>query len=67
MLGDYGRQLMRRYPSLRDDIAVRLQRLNTEWDTVEKTLTALNFGDNCATIRQGQCDIWWLVVVLDVS
>ena len=56
MLSDYARQLMRRYPNMKEDISLRLQRLHTYWETLEKTLSPQSFLDNNTKIVQGMAN-----------
>ena len=38
LFNGYARQLQRRYPSLRDEVQARLQRLNGLWEALEKAI-----------------------------
>ena len=40
LLNDYAKQLLRRYPSMKEDIKSRLQHLNQHWAEIESRITA---------------------------
>ena len=40
VFNDYAKQLMRRYPSMKDEIQIRLQHLNGQWEALEKVISA---------------------------
>ena len=52
-LNKYAHQLLLRYPSLRDQVHLRMQRLHSQWQVVEATITP-NAGDaNTDSMMQG--------------
>lgn len=38
LFNDYAKQLMRRYPNMRDEITVRLTHLNNQWERLQSTV-----------------------------
>ena len=38
LFNDYAKQLMRRYPNMKDEIIVRLTHLNNQWERLQKAM-----------------------------
>ena len=38
LFNDYARQLMKRYPTMREEIQARSLRVNTQWEEIEKAM-----------------------------
>ncbi|CAH1791757.1 unnamed protein product [Owenia fusiformis] len=39
LFNDYAKQLMRRYPAMKDEIQLPIQQVNNQWKTIEKAIT----------------------------
>ena len=42
LFNDYAKQLMRRYPSMKEEIIQRLQFVNTQWQALETIISPAN-------------------------
>lgn len=54
LFNDYAKQLMRRYPNLREEINVRLARLNSQWAALEATISPLQQAHDETTMLRGK-------------
>ena len=56
LFNEYARQLQRRYPSMRDEVQARLQRVNAVWEQLQRAVCPAPAGarDEAAMIK-GEC------------
>ena len=54
LLNDYARQLMRRYPSMKEDIQKRLQHLNLYWTQIERVVTSQHGCGEAGSMIKGK-------------
>ena len=54
VFNDYAKQLMRRYPSMKDEINLRLQHLNGQWETLEKAISSGGTTCDQTTMLRGK-------------
>lgn len=54
MFNDYAKQLMRRYPGMKEEINIRLQHLNGQWESLEKTVSPGSLHRDEKTMLRGQ-------------
>ncbi len=54
LFNDYARQLMRRYPSLKEEISARLQHLNNQWQLIQQAITPQHGKQDLDTMLQGE-------------
>ena len=53
LFNEYARQLQRRYPSMRDEVQARLQRVNAVWEQLQRAVCPVPAGarDEAAMIK----------------
>lgn len=54
LFNDYAKQTMRRYPALKEEISVRLARLNTQWAALEAAMSPWQQTHDEATMLKGK-------------
>ena len=54
VFNDYAKQLMRRYPGMKDEINIRLQHLNSQWETLEKAISPCHGYQDEETMLKGR-------------
>jgi len=59
LFNDYAKQLMRRYPNMKDEISVRLSHLNNQWERLQKTIAPSDgLSDRETMLRGVTCSIF---------
>ena len=54
LFNDYAKQLQRRYPNMKEEIQVRLQYLNKEWEVLEKSISPKSGYQDEETMLKGK-------------
>ena len=53
VFNDYARQLQRRYPSMKEEISIRIQHVNNQWQALETAISPLHGYHDQQTILSG--------------
>ena len=60
LFNDYAKQLMRRYPNMKEEITVRIQHLNNQWQALEQAISPRAGYQDHSTMVKGESS--WIFI-----
>ena len=54
LFNDYAKQLMRRYPNMKEEITIRIQHLNNQWQALEQAISPRTGYQDHNTMVKGE-------------